>query len=209
MTSVDIHALMKELSRTRPIFHSEADFQFALSRCICEKMPDCPIRLETPFRFDGGTGRMDIWLPTECVAIELKYFTRQMVVCHADELYDLKEHAAADLARFGFLTDVHRLEHMVQDEEHPALVGFAVLLTNAPSLWDRPRRRNNDAAFHLHDGRDGVTGTLQWSKGGIPIEDGSIHLRGSYTMKWKPFSCVVGDFRYLAVSVTDATESSR
>ena len=180
------------------------DFQLALFRHINEKKPDCQVRLEKPFRFDGKAGRVDIWLPGEGVAIELKHFTQQMAVCHAGELFALKDQAASNLARYGFLTDVQRLEHIVQDAEQPALVGFAVLLTNAPALWNQSSRRNNDAAFRLYDGRDGVTGKLQWSKGSTPIEDRAIHLRGSYTMHWKPYSnfkYAGGKFRYLTVSV--------
>ena len=32
--TVDIDSLMRELAQRRPVFHSEADFQFALSRQI-------------------------------------------------------------------------------------------------------------------------------------------------------------------------------
>ncbi len=195
---------MRGLSKARPVFHSEVDFQFALSRRIDVEIPDCKVRLEKTFRFEEGKSRVDIWLPGEGVAIELKYFTRQMAVCHADEWYDLKEHAATDLARHGFLTDVQRLERLVQGEEHPVSVGFAVLLTNAPTLWEPSRRITNDAAFHLYEDRDGVTGKLQWTKQGRPIEDGGLHLKGAYAMAWKPFShfeSVGAEFRYLAVAV--------
>ena len=54
-------------------FHSEADFQFALSREIEMEMPDCEVRLERPFRSGGCSRRVDIWLPQEGVAVELKY----------------------------------------------------------------------------------------------------------------------------------------
>jgi hypothetical protein len=44
--TLDIHGLMQRLSKSRPIFHSEADFQFALAWRIKESMPDCEVRLE-------------------------------------------------------------------------------------------------------------------------------------------------------------------
>ena len=65
MTLDDIYCLMQELSKSRPIFHSEADFQHALAWQIHETMPDSQIRLEYPFRFDGSTIYLDIWLPVE------------------------------------------------------------------------------------------------------------------------------------------------
>ena len=43
---LDIDGLMTELSRTRKVFHSEADFQHALAWQIREHMPECEIRLE-------------------------------------------------------------------------------------------------------------------------------------------------------------------
>lgn len=43
---LDIHEIMHLLSMWRPIFHSEADFQFSLAWLIKKKYPDCEIRLE-------------------------------------------------------------------------------------------------------------------------------------------------------------------
>jgi len=39
----DIHGVLKDLSKHRPIFCSEADFQDALAWQIHEAMPDCEI----------------------------------------------------------------------------------------------------------------------------------------------------------------------
>ena len=147
---------------------------------------------------------MDIWLPQQRVAIELKYFTRGMHARVGDESFDLKDHAAADLARHGFLADVQRLESIARDGGPCMRIGFAVLLTNAPGLWERPSRKNNDAAFLVYDGRKNVTGKLQWSRDGTVLTDGEIRLDGSYTMTWKDYSDVGGEsgtFRYLCLSV--------
>lgn len=46
MAGFDIHAVMGQLAHRRPIFHSEADFQFALAWRIKETLPDYEIRLE-------------------------------------------------------------------------------------------------------------------------------------------------------------------
>ena len=76
---LDIHAIMNGLAERRPIFHSEADFQFALAWRIHKTLPDCEVRLEfKPFPYERMY--LDVWLPTECVAIELKYLTRKLTI---------------------------------------------------------------------------------------------------------------------------------
>ena len=72
--TVDIDSLMRELAQRRPVFHSEADFQFALSRQIEVEERDYEVRLERPFRSGRRSRRVDIWLPHEEIAVELKYF---------------------------------------------------------------------------------------------------------------------------------------
>lgn len=199
---MDFDSLMRGLARRRPVFHSEADFQFALSRQIEER--DYEVRLERPFRSGRRSRRVDIWLPHEEIAVELKYFTRRMCATVEDEEFDLKDHAATDLARYGFLADVQRLEGLLRDGGGVVRTGFAVLLTNVPGMWDRPRRRTNDEAFLVYDGRKDVTGKLQWAKDGSLLTDDEISLDGSYTMNWKDYSDVDvenGRFRYLCLSV--------
>ena len=82
---MNIHSIMRDLAG-RPIFHSEADFQFALAWQIKERMPDCEIRLEfPPFRRENMA--LDIWVPTMKMAIELKYTTGGMnVLSGGDDL---------------------------------------------------------------------------------------------------------------------------
>ena len=43
---LDINEILNLLSKWRPIFHSEADFQFSLAWMIKEQYPNCDIRLE-------------------------------------------------------------------------------------------------------------------------------------------------------------------
>ncbi len=150
MMSIDVHLLMKALAVERPIFHSEADFQFALSTRIYAEYPECEVRLEKPFQFDGGAIYSDIWLPESAIAIELKHFTREVSVCVEEEFFALKDHAARDLARHGFLADVQRLEELVWDDGHPVRSGLAVMLTNDPGLWLPSPRKTNDLNFHLN-----------------------------------------------------------
>lgn len=206
--TLDIDRLMKSLSKQRPIFHSEADFQHALAWRIHETMPGCQVRLEYPFPHEEKRMHLDIWIPTEGVAIELKYFTTRLELDCDSEPFALKDQAASDLARSGFLDDVQRLERVVKDREQPGRAGFAILLTNARSLWEYPRRlnarRTNDANFLLYEGRE-VNGKLAWQRQGRPVDENSIHLSGCYRMRWRDYSDFPGEkygkFRYLSVSV--------
>ena len=208
---LDIHNLMQGLSYSRQIFHSEADFQHAFAWKIHEIMPDSQIRLEYPFRRDGNPMYLDIWLPTERMAIELKYLTRRLEQDCQAERFALKDQSAHDVRRYDFLKDVQRLESVVEHDEQPARCGVAVLLTNDSAYSKSPTSRweaNNDAAFRLHEGR-AVTGNLRWSeytgKGTMSGREDPIRLQGSYTTHWRDYSRL-GEgnnqrFRYLAVAV--------
>ena len=213
--TLDIHSLMQALSQSRPIFHSEADFQHALAWQIGKRLGDHSVRLEYPFTADGSDNReLDIWLPKEKIAIELKYFTMKFELDSEVEPFALKQHAAADLARKGFLQDVERLEGIVNTGEHSATAGLAILLTNAPTLWDESytskRRIPNDAKYHLYEGKT-IKGTLPWLHNGQLNEDVvPVRLSGSYTTCWKDYSCFPsqkngGIFRYLAFKIQPTT----
>ena len=175
--------------------------------------------MEEPFPYDGRMNRrVDIWLPNEGVAIELKFFTTKLWLSSNLEPFALKEQASADLARKNFLWDVQRIERLIADneklghEEQLVRTGFAVFLTNAPTLWDPKRRRKNtnDANYRLHEGRK-VTGKLEWLKKGQPNENEiPVCLFGHYKMSWHRYSNLVsgkygGEFRYLALVIQPPT----
>lgn len=200
---------MTELAKTRPIFHSEADFQFALAWQIREMMPDSEIRLE--FKpFPSERLYLDIWIYNQKTAIELKYLSRRIESKHNSEMFRLREQGAQDIIRYDFLKDVARVESTVQSSV--AKRGFAILLTNDPLYWDRRRLRKAnpvDADFHVYDGRV-VNGELAWSdsagEGTTRGRKEPINLIGSYNLRWRDYSEVPGtgnfpQFRYLAVAV--------
>ena len=163
MAGFDIHAVMGRLAHRRPIFHSEADFQFALAWRIKETLPDCEIRLEyKPFPTDLERLQLDVWVPTEGVAIELKYKIRDLQIEHGGERFALNGQPQ-NRGRYGYVKDVQRLEQVVADLEG-ASTGFAVLLTNNWLYWENGRRRtNDDDAFRLHDGRR-LAGRMVWAE---------------------------------------------
>ena len=201
---LDIMNLMKDMSRDRPVFHSEADFQHALAWSLNDAVPGAGVRLE--FKpFSDEPMHLDIWLPGIGMAVELKYKTRRLRVSREGESFSLRDQAAQDISRYDFLKDIERLERL---REFPnARVGFAVLLTNDRTLWKPPSRPTTiDAAFRLYDGRS-VSGKMAWSEraavGTTRHREAPIRLNGSYDLHWQDYSDV-GDgpnrrFRYVAV----------
>ena len=208
--TLDIHGLMQELSKSRPIFHSEADFQHALAWQIHESMPDSQIRLEYPYQSEGSKKMyLDIWLPEGETAIELKYFTRKLEPVYDGERFALKNQDARDISRYDFLKDIQRLERVVIGGERQARHGYAVLLTNDQLYWETPYRAGTvDAAFSIHEDRE-LTGELAWAAhagaGTTKGREDPIRLKDSYTMHWQDYSNFAGEkygkFRYLAVAV--------
>lgn len=207
----NIHEVMTELAKTRPIFHSEADFQFALAWQIREMMLDSQIRLE--FKpFPDERMYLDIWIRDQETAIELKYLSRKLETEYDGEQYTLKEQGAQDLIRYDFLKDIARIESVMQSLM--ARRGFAILLTNDPLYWDRSRLRKAnpiDAAFHIYEGRV-VAGELAWAnsagEGTTRSREALINLRGSYSLNWEDYSEASGtgnfrQFRYLAVATRE------
>ena len=204
---LDIHALLNGLAAERPVFHSEADFQFALAWRIRERTGQ-PVRLEwKPFARKGMY--LDLRLPQTGLAVELKYVTRRFDAVWRGESFSLRNHAAQPPRRYDFLKDLARLE-LVASELPPARGGIAVLLTNEPGYWKPPSRSDTvDTAFRLHEGRR-LSGEMDWSpntgaktKGGREVP---ISLESSYTLEWRDYATLSGNagarFRYLAVAVS-------
>lgn len=77
---VPLKRVMTALALKRPIFHSEADFQFSFAQAITALAPQIQCRLERPI-LNTDTGRTE-YLDLLCAgtdgetAIEFKYFTR-------------------------------------------------------------------------------------------------------------------------------------
>lgn len=197
--------VVTRLSRQRPVFHSEADLQHSFARTVWEMAPEIECRLEVRQRTPDRREHLDLLClgPRGRTAIEFKYFTRWWAgrVGKLREEFELKTHAAADLARLNFVGDVARLERFCGRQDQN---GLSLLITNDPRLWEPPRPsadRTRDSDFRLHEGRV-LTGTLLWADGAYA--NNTRTLRGSYHLGWRRYSELGGaggDFRYLAVPV--------
>src|ERR1700676_109598 len=145
---LDIPHVLETLAKRRRVFHSEADFQYALAWEIHEAQPDAAIRLELPVRAsDGRTVHVDLFVTCghQRFAIELKYKTEELNVRDGAEHFSLRSHSAQDTGRYDFLADVARLERYVASEEN--VIGYALMLSNDRKYWKETRPNNISEQF--------------------------------------------------------------
>ena len=203
---MDLKKQIIELSKSRKIFHSEADFQFALAWQIQKAYPSAEVRLEYCPSGTEKVMHIDIlviidgnWFP-----IELKYKTLKCSKIWNDEKFNLKSHGAQDLGRYDFLNDVKRIEYL--SKALPKFKeGYSVLLTNDSSYWKTTNRTTNVYhEFRLCE--DAIkTGVMCWAehagKGTMKGREVAINLENTYCAKWESFSKIddssSGEFKYL------------
>lgn len=186
----DILEIMKLLAAKRPLFTSEADFQFALAWEIKSEYEGCNVYLEFIPEYDKDI-HIDIVVEYngKYFPVELKYKTK-----YTDEInyngicFQLKNQSAKDVNCYKYLYDIQRIEkfcrHYKQAEE-----GYAIFITNDISYKKPPVKKDCVYAdFSLHEGRS-ITGKLDWSE---KASDGTkkgcknpIELEKSYTMHWE------------------------
>jgi len=206
--SLDIPRVLAELARERPVFHSEADFQFALAWHIQRTRPSAAIRLEYKAAYAYRRGYLDLWVREQDAvsAIELKYFMRRLTVSVDGETYDLVDQGAADIGRYQVLKDLAKVESIVAAQ--PATRGYVVALTNNDMYWKvlAQPRTTIDAAFRIHE-RAVLAGNLAWSSsagaGTTKGIEAAIQLTNRYQAQWRDYSVVAsgprGQFRYLLI----------
>ncbi|WP_336992624.1 hypothetical protein [Leucobacter sp. VD1] len=205
-----------ELAKRRPIFHSEADFQYELATQLTRLDSSVEIRLEWPVRVPGTRViNLDMLLRLNGLqyAVELKYITAKLDVTIGDEAFLLKSQAAQDLRRYDILKDILRVESLVETGVVGA--GMSVTITNDRTLWRETLREGTvDEAFRLHHGRI-VTGDLAWADhaaaGTIRGREAALSLASSYLLDWEDYSQLDaarnGEFRMLIVEVAGTVPS--
>lgn len=210
---IDAMALLHDLSLKRPVFHSEADFQFAFAWEAKLQVPNVAVRLET---HPEPAVRLDLELVhadgTRGVAVELKYMTRLWAGKAGGESFALKNHGASDLRGYDVIKDVHRVERFVS--ARAGWSGLVIVLTNDAGYW-RPRthgRATNADAFRLGEGTV-LAGSRAWGPhtGGTSRgREAALELRGSYPLKWIDYSSLgpgpAETFRALIIEIGDGIE---
>lgn len=212
--TIDALILLRSLAAKRPVFHSEADFQFAFAWEAKERDPGLEVRLET---HPEPAVRLDLELihaeTGRGVAVELKYMTRRWSGSVGREHFELKNHGASDLRGYDVIKDIHRIERFVS--ARPGWSGLVVVLTNDATYW-RPRthgRVTNADAFRLCDGLV-LSGERAWgpNTGGTSRgRESVLQLTGSYPLAWGGYSSLdpgpAGTFRSLVIEVDGQAET--
>lgn len=204
-----IENAIHKLQKRRTAFHSEADFQHALAwQLHVIHGDDLDVMLEVRQPNLSPRVELDLLLRLDGarIAVELKYITKSLVVDQGrlDDQFELREHGAPDLARYGFCRDLERLERVI--DAGLADAGVAVLLTNDPGLWSERPSSAADLAFRLHQRT--LTGRLAWAPTATAAwraQHPALTLRRTYSLVWRDFSTHPGGrnrvFRYLLVEV--------
>lgn len=195
---------MVNLAEQRPVFHSEADFQLALSMELQTAHPAARIRLERRM-LNNPRVELDVFfvLDGQRYALELKYPKRRLTTRTSDgEQFHLTG-GAADVERYGVIRDLVRCEQLLREGE--ADQAAAIVLSNVPELWTRVGTRvTGSDAFRLTDGLD-VTGHMDWGvsygRGSRQGRTSPLTLVGSYLLRWVDYGQQVEgqQFRYLTV----------
>jgi len=122
--------ILSELAKERPVFNSEADFQFAFSWKLKELSPKIELRLERKEIIKNKEYYFDIVLYNYSMPfiIELKYKTRKTSIIFKNEIFNLTSHSAYGNGRYDFLKDIARIERSTNK-------GIAIFLTNDYLYW--------------------------------------------------------------------------
>ena len=203
LTVEQVMAALIQLGLTRPIFHSEADFQHALAWQLHQDQPAAELRLEVrPLNEISEYVDVAFRLAGVTTVLELKYLTRELRVDVDDDRFELRNQGAHDIRRYDVVNDLVRLERFVAAG---ASNGLAIVLTNDSGYWNTPTRTDQiDAAFRIHSGAE-LSGVRTWrpnaGKGTTRGRSDPLHLTGTYRPHWRPYSNVgvgaAGTFRYL------------
>lgn len=205
----DLLTAMDNLCLKRKLFHSEADFQFALAWEIQTLYPEAAVRLEyCPQEARQMHIDIVVELNNKVYPIELKYKTLKLDCPIEGEYYNLKSHGAQDIGKYDCLLDVQRLEQC--SRLLPRFeCGFAIWLTNDPLYWTAAKKPGTMAeAFALYEGVC-KSGTMGWashtSAGTQKGREEPISLRGAYSIHWQPYSQIsearAGKFQYVLLSI--------
>jgi hypothetical protein len=207
MTKKELVFALEELSKKRPVFHSEADFQLELATHLSSK--GFNVRLEKSYSRVGIYKKIELDVElNDSIAIELKYKTIDRDFLNDGEDYKLKNHGAQNLGRFDFFEDVRRLQSLKNCGKIKS--GFVIFLTNDPLYWRKMIRRNLSSQFDMSERIIPSKSQLTWlgnpSVGSVTSTRLGNHLpiliENEITLKWMKYSTLSNmDFKFVLVEV--------
>jgi len=205
-----LQTCIDRLKDKRGVFHSEADFQFALAWEIQQVFPEAYVRLEYCPKL-APQMHVDILVSYfgQVYPIELKFKKNDFFLNVGDELYSLKKHGAQDIGKYDCLLDIMRVEQLstlLSDFGR----GYVVWLTNDSLYWKSSKKNNTICRdFSMHEGCI-KSGKMNWAAnaglGTTRNREQEICLHGNYQIHWQDYSSFVhtknGDFRYCVLEVS-------
>ena len=206
---MDLLEPLTTLQEKRKIFHSEADFQFALAWEIQQQYPHYHVRLEyCPEEAPNMHIDILVFTPDGAIPIELKYKTIKTSIVIDGEKYLLRNHGAQDIGKYDFLADIQRLEWL-SNHFRGYIKGYVLWLSNDTSYWTKPQRPHTVyEAFSVHHGAH-KQGVMMWAAhagaGTTKNRNQPITLIGNYDISWEHYSKIGEDrnstFRYVLLPV--------
>lgn len=205
-----VAAWLTDLALSRPIFHSEIDFQLALSRVMIDhgvQRVRLERRIPLPELLRGARQpEIDIMavLGDHKIALELKYpkkrFTATGVITDGEpEDFDLPSGGAQFREACAIWHDAERIEQLLEHDIVKA--GAAITLTNYAFWADTNLKAGTMAhAFNLWDKRHVPAGSrLEWQASTAQsYRTEPVCLKSSYVCHWNDYSTRAGtEFRYL------------
>lgn len=205
---MELLPVIELLRQKRSLFHSEADFQFALAWEIQLLYPTAEIRIEYPPASESNK-YIDILVFNKgfVYPIELKYKTKKLSAFAGSDQYNLKNHGAQDLGAYDFVKDICRVE-LFATHLDGFKYGYVLWLTNDQYYWNAPNNPNAGYAdFSVHHGAK-KSGTMSWgshlSAGTIKGREKELHLGNEYDIVWNNYSDLdvkSGVFKYALMRV--------
>lgn len=206
---MNVEDVLSKLSKDRPIFHSEGDFQFSLAHKIKKIIPEFNVRLEFPM----SPGHLDIFLfsSEKAVLFELKYKPTELVYnMHNKEKFNLKQLRRIDYGFYGFIKDIYRLENfrLKIEQNFKNVECYALILTNDKRFWQQTETKGMYKEFLIYEGKK-LSGVFNWANN-ITNEyyhkRPSIILNHTYRCFWKDYSKITieaknNQFRFLLIEV--------
>lgn len=170
-----IAEVLKNLAERRPLFWSEADFQFEFAWELHTKLGgEAKIYLERRYEIDRASNDnaneksdqsttnksldklyVDIWVEydNKTYPIELKYTTKRCKIYDPENPVETKEQSARDLGCYRFLWDIKRLEEIKTSLPNKEVKGYAIMLTNDAGYYNDSRQPTLFDNFRLTEGR--------------------------------------------------------
>lgn len=206
---IDVEMILQSLSTKRPVFYSEADFQFAFAKEVELLYPSASVRLE--YISDKIKGmHIDIMVNIHgyVIPIELKYKTKECSINYNNEQFNLKSHCANNLGMYDVVRDIERVEK-VKGVYDNCREGYTICITNDQGYY---KSRNNGGKVQYEDFCIGQDKQLpkhpRWklnpSLGTIKGRTKEINLTNNYICNWYDYSEVEDvSFKYIVFKAKD------